>query len=416
MPKTNDNAVNHICSTYFYPACDEKIPHYIGCFADRNPTAFVPGSMNDCHRLFRGNDQTNCVANPCSENYFEENQMKRPLQNGFTLVELLVVIAIIGILIALLLPAIQAAREAARRAQCSNNLKQMGLAVANHIDSTKYFPSGGWGWGWAGDPDRGFGTQQPGGIFYNILPFMEMKSLHDIGKGSNAATSGGKVISGETCAATPVTAFCCPTCRPGLAWPYVNSTPFTNIAKPASVGRTDYAGNAGDNFITQSVGFAGQGPSSYQQAATTLKPVDLTKVGVTGIFAPNTPVSPKQVPDGLSHTYLIGERYMNPDYYSSGASNDDDQGWDMGYDYDIVRWTCYDPRNPEDPTYRPMRHRAGYTTHPWGNRNFGSAHSSGVNFVFCDGSVHTVRFDIDSDTHHRLGNRQDRLPVDMTSL
>ena len=66
---------------------------------------------------------------------------------GFTLVELLVVIAIIGILVALLLPAIQAAREAARRTQCKDNLKNIGLAILNHADSKKVFPTGGITWG-----------------------------------------------------------------------------------------------------------------------------------------------------------------------------------------------------------------------------------------------------------------------------
>ena len=100
---------------------------------------------------------------------------------AFTLVELLVVIAIIGILIALLLPAIQAAREAARGTQCRSQIRQIALACLNHHDVHKFFPSGGWGWYWAGDPDRGYGKDQPGGWLYNALPYFENNSLHDLG-------------------------------------------------------------------------------------------------------------------------------------------------------------------------------------------------------------------------------------------
>src|SRR3954447_3011833 len=92
--------------------------------------------------------------------------MKRDYR-AFTLVELLVVIAIIGILVALLLPAIQSAREAARRAQCVNNLKQVGIAVQNYHDTYKQLPIGAYSCCW--------GTWQ-----VSILPFMEEQQLADI--------------------------------------------------------------------------------------------------------------------------------------------------------------------------------------------------------------------------------------------
>ena len=118
------------------------------------------------------------------------------LVRAFTLVELLVVIAIIGILVALLLPAIQSAREAARRSQCKNNLKNIGLACLNHADTMKVFPTGGGRWGSIIDsyvdpePPNGkiAGPSQQGiGWGYQILPFMEESTVHDL-KRNNQTT------------------------------------------------------------------------------------------------------------------------------------------------------------------------------------------------------------------------------------
>jgi len=98
--------------------------------------------------------------------------MNRSARQGFTLVELLVVIAIIGILIALLLPAVQAAREAARRSSCSNNLKQLGLAIHNYEDAYKRLPRGGGG-PWYNRPQEFTGL-------IGMLPFVEQKPLYDL--------------------------------------------------------------------------------------------------------------------------------------------------------------------------------------------------------------------------------------------
>ena len=97
---------------------------------------------------------------------------KSKSQHGFTLVELLVVIAIIGILIALLLPAVQAAREAARRMQCTNNLKQLGLALHNyHITERSFPPSAGWS-----DVAPPVMTK---GFLVPLLPYLEQQTIYD---------------------------------------------------------------------------------------------------------------------------------------------------------------------------------------------------------------------------------------------
>jgi prepilin-type N-terminal cleavage/methylation domain-containing protein/prepilin-type processing-associated H-X9-DG protein len=310
---------------------------------------------------------------------------------AFTLVELLVVIAIIGILIALLLPAIQAAREAARRMQCTNSLKQMALAALNHENTVKHFPSGGWGYNWVGDPDRGMGRGQPGGFFYNILPFIEWKSIHDMPKVSDV---NQKKHLSALMIATPLSVFTCPSRRAPALNP-VNPTYDTiiNADKSSTVGgiwfHADYKANGGSAKY-----FWNDGPASWADA---LAGNGFRESSVTlnnGLCYQRSTIKLKEIVDGTSNTYLCGEKYLNSDAYRNGTEWSDDQPFLGADDYDLVGWT--------DET--PIRDRQAYSNY-WA---FGSKHASVFNMAFCDGSVRGMSYNIDPATHALLGSRNDR--------
>jgi len=322
-------------------------------------------------------------------------------RTAFTLVELLVVITIIGILIALLLPAVQAAREAARRAQCQNNLKQMGLAFLNHENASGYLPTGGWGSGWVGDPDRGTGRRQPGGWAYNVLPFIEQDALHSAGQGTTDTTLKGQEIARAI--ATPVAAFYCPTRRRSIAYPATSAAYINLPSPPSTAARSDYAANAGDGAA-----YDNAGPSSYADGdANTTWPI------THGIVGPGSEVTIGDIKDGTSNTYMVGEKYLNPDTYATGTDPGDDRCLWVGFDSDTVRWGYYDGSSTSgNSLYSPAQDRASVTA----NYKFGSAHSAGWNCVFCDGSVHTLSFSLDLEIHRRLANRQDFQPIDASQF
>ncbi len=342
-------------------------------------------------------------------------------RSGFTLVELLVVITIIGILIALLLPAVQAAREAARRVQCTNNLKQIALACLNHEQVNKFLPTEGWGWEWAGEADRGFDKKQPGGWHYNILPYLEQRPLHDLGIGLVYNTTAAYAAKAQR-VTTPLAAFYCPTRRRVKAYPFwiatVNSSVvFCNILpQPLVIGRSDYAGSGGDCNWSDSI----NAPLTLAQGDALTNAQWLSSYAGTqgnGIFFARSTTKMADITDGTANTYLAGEKYVNPDGYETGQEPYDDQGWDSGYDWDTVRWS-YSGADPPPGTnasysganqfFAPMQDCAGTSL---GN-NFGSAHAVGFNMAFCDGSVHAINYSIDAETHRRLGNYHDGLPID----
>ncbi len=323
---------------------------------------------------------------------------------AFTLVELLVVITIIGILISLLLPAVQSAREAARRAQCSNNLKQIGLAMLNHEQSRGYFPTGGWGWGWLGDPDRGFGITQPGGWIYNILPFMEQEGLYNLQRDKTTSTSPTRTAAAAQMISTPLTIFNCPSRRRAVVYPqwvYQNYR-YRSADDIRLAAKTDYAANGGDkNTHPGAIGVWSSscwnsdcGPDTAPDDATlAVKAEQVANYGPTGIVHILSTVKAAQVRDGLSNTYLAGEKYLTPDAYDTGGDSGDNETLYIGDNGDISRWTFS----------TPMQDRPGW----YDCYRFGSAHAAGFNAVLGDGTVRMITFSIDPTLHLRLGNRRD---------
>ena len=305
--------------------------------------------------------------------------------NAFTLVELLVVIAIIGVLVALLLPAVQSAREAARRAQCGNKLKQLSLGTLNHEQAQGHFPAGGLGSWWMGDPDLGYGEEQPGGFFFNLLPYIELGNVRNAGSG---LPDREKSRFWQTHCATPLDVMHCPSRRPavpGGVGLYARTNHWRNIGLPTALAHNDYAVNAGDTLVKH---FGT--PADYKH--------------FTGIAYLGSLVRIGQLTDGTSNTYLVGEKYLNPDAYENGLSAADDNCVYGGHDWDICRWT--------NILYPPLPDTPGGSQ----PASFGSAHSGGFNAALADGSVRLISYSIDPETHRRLGNRSDGEAVDGSDI
>jgi len=314
-------------------------------------------------------------------------------RSGFTLVELLVVITIIGILIGLLMPAIQSARESARQTTCKNNLKQMGLAFLQCHDKTRHFPSGGWGSLWVGDPDRGSGSSQPGGWVYNILPYMDQKDVHQYGGDGNPATTP-KLQIGEVCrvALAPMN---CPTRRDAELYEWTSSKRLRNATHSDKVARTDYAANCGSKANADQT----EGPDQSS-------PVPPPPAPQNGICYRVSTVG--SVLDGDSYTFMVGEKFLSRDHYYTGESPEDDECMYAGFGNDNYRSTQFKPRSDAP--------QAGGSMGSSSLMQFGSAHPTGCNFVFCDGSVKKIEYNIDMKTYRILGSRNDGEAPDLTAF
>jgi prepilin-type N-terminal cleavage/methylation domain-containing protein/prepilin-type processing-associated H-X9-DG protein len=331
---------------------------------------------------------------------------------GFTLVELLVVITIIGILAGLLLPAVQHAREAARRSHCGNNVKQLALGALQHESATGFLPCGGWGWHTLGDPDRGYGATQPGGWFYNLLPFIDQGPLHDLGANvaynvSNSSDSGTqqRIQFAVQMVQTPLVIANCPTRRRSLLYKKVADGTFAGhnyggVNVPSNnnvVARTDYAGCVGDGGATEID--SGANDPGFGNVTVPYSGSDIAGFyqSFTGVIFRCSQVGLAQIKGGASNTILVGERYDCAAVYLSGQSGSDNENLYVGMDNDVCRSTNIPPQPDRVQIDNQIP--------------FGSAHASGCNLAFCDGSVRPLSYAIDAATYQQLGRRVKTQPI-----
>ncbi len=300
---------------------------------------------------------------------------------AFTLIELLVVIAIIGILVGLLLPAVQAARESARRAQCTNNLKQIGLALANYEGTLQTYPPGAF---WAYYPDN---NPIKGSILLHILPFMEQQALYDQFNFSlfnlETQTTPRSFLD---LAGTIVPAYICPSDN---HMKKLNKQALSNYG--ASRGPTRVETNPTSPCSHPYDSYA---MNSYSDDTSNIPGV-FTRVGVVRGVATRA----AKVTDGLSNTIFFAEERPNCSIHFS-------QGWARsnngnGYCTTIIpiNYNSCDKTGLKPPCNR-------YDN--W-NTEVGakSLHPGGAMFLFGDGAVHFLTNTIDHQMYQYLGAKAD---------
>jgi prepilin-type N-terminal cleavage/methylation domain-containing protein len=338
-----------------------------------------------------------------------QRRSTRP-QLGFTLVELLVVIAIIGVLVALLLPAIQAAREAARRAQCQNNLKQIGLACLNYESAKRVLPYGNLISNYAaGSP------QLYGGWTIEILPFAENQQVKDLYKPGliiNSTTD----VNVKRLRETPMPMYTCPT-----DYPMELTQPEAGAGTGIDFWPGSYRSVAGrgNGFVTFYLGE--RLPAPWQTDTTIANSTKQIHDGWRGpIHVANTktgsavvldtsflgPESLKGITDGTSNTLMAGEStniyaprrtlwaYSWGNYIESQTTPQDKTL--LG---DFIRCRDKYPQGTTEP-YQGESNRACHS-------GWFSLHTAGMNFIHCDGSAAFVSFDVDLQLFATMGSIAD---------
>lgn len=300
--------------------------------------------------------------------------MRRDYRYAFSLVELLAVISIIGLLVALTLPAIQSARESARKSQCANNLKQVGLAIHNHIAAHKSLPAGyessvtldgddgGPGWAWGS----------------KLLPYLEESPIHQLIERKIPVDAIGMQHVREKSIPT----FRCP-----------SDDELGSIVEIPEIGT--------DKVLCD------MAAASYVGSAGTVRPTcKFCRDRFDGVFGRNQEIQPRELEDGLSQTLAVGERAtkwasatmwgvvprsklldrQQPGKYAAGPAY-------------VLGTTFADGFNIEELPETDENTLQTYA------ESFGSYHPGGCHFAFCDGGVRFVFDDVDPRTMNALATR-----------
>ena len=321
-------------------------------------------------------------------------------RRGFTLIELLVVITIIAVLIALLLPAVQSAREAARRALCTNNLKQIMLAMHGYESANNSFPMG-FCWQWYND---GNGYTNAAGELVRLTQFIEQGAIY------NAMNFSIPMYysANTTVCGVGLNVLWCPSDGSIVNLRYTDPTLVTYDSAPLPVTYSSYAGCLGtwtyfpiNTGADQSLLSAMNGIFQYIGMPVGVNPV---LIGWYKTSYPNTgsvpPVKIASITDGLSNTIAFGEHVhgllsTTPSATQASESFTDFYfyNWWVSALYGDTAFTTFFPINPQN------RIGVGYSNNNLGDNMVLSAssfHPGGANFAFADGSVHFLKDTIQS--------------------